>query len=291
MNLSNKVEEFLDTEFGIFLKNFFIRLREDNVTAIGAQLSYYLLMSIFPFIMFFLNILSFTSLATEPVLLDILKFLPNEVSKLILNLVDETVKSSNEAFLSFSAITGLWAASKGARAFIRVMNQAYDVEETRGFLYTNILAMFFTIALFISFILVLITLVFGEVIANRVFVYLGFGHKFLSFWKRFRTILSLMAMIIIFGLMFKYGPDKGHKPRMKFKYTLPGAIFSSLGWVITSTIFSYYVNNFGNFSKTYGSLGGIIVLMLWLYMSSIIIIIGGEINATLKHMRNGEKTD
>ncbi len=270
-----------------FLKNLIHRVTEHNVSAVGAQLAYYLLISIFPFIIFFLNILSFTPLASEPLLQKALVMVPVDIQNLILALVRETVSSSNQTLLSISVITGLWAASKGAMAFIRVMNTAYGVKESRGYIKTRFLSIVFTLALFLSFILVLSTLVFGEIIGTRVFSHFGFAENFIHFWKYFRKLLALIFMIVIFAFLFKFGPAKEEgENRLSFIHTLPGAIFSSVGWVITSLIFSYYVNNFGNFAKTYGSLGGMMALLLWLFMSSVIVVLGGEVNATLKEILN-----
>lgn len=273
-----------DNNFAKFLKEFLFRLKDDNVTAIGAQLSYYLVLSIFPFLIFFLNILSYTPIAREDVLHSIIIMLPIDTQRLISTLIIETVNTSNETLLSLSAITGLWAASKGIMALIRVLNKAYDVEETRSYLELRGLAILFTIALLALLFIVLLTLVFGEVLGNKLFEFLGITQNFITFWQYFRVIISLSAMILIFALLYRYIPSIRNGKAINFRHAMPGAIFTSLGWIITSTIFSYYVNNFANYSKTYGSLGGIIILLVWLYISSIIIIMGGEINATLKSL-------
>ena len=259
-------------------------MKDDSVTAIGAQLSYFLVLSIFPFLIFFLNILSYTPIAREDVLHSIIVLLPLDTQRLIATLVIETINTSNQTLLSLSAITGIWAASKGIMALIRVLNKAYDVEETRSYLELRGLAVLFTIALLVLLVIVLLTLVFGEVLGNKLFDFLGITQKFIIFWQYFRVIISLSFMVLIFALLYRYIPSIRNGRKVNLKHAMPGAIFASLGWIITSTIFSYYVNNFGNYGKTYGSLGGIIVLLIWLYISSIIVIIGGEINATLRSL-------
>ncbi len=267
-----------------FLKELLFRMKDDSVTAIGAQLSYFLVLSIFPFLIFFLNILSYTPIAREDVLHSIIVLLPLDTQRLISTLLIETISTSNETLLSLSAITGIWAASKGIMALIRVLNKAYDVEETRSYLELRVIAILFTVALLALLVIVLLTLVFGEVLGTRLFEFLGITQKFITFWQYFRVIISLSFMILIFALLYRYIPSIRNGRKINLKHAMPGAIFASLGWIITSTIFSYYVNNFGNYGKTYGSLGGIIVLLIWLYISSIIVIIGGEINATLRSL-------
>lgn len=275
-----------NNRFARFLREFLYRIKDDNVTAIGAQLSYYLILSIFPFVIFFLNILSYTPIAREDVLHNIILILPMDTQKIISSLVIETINTSSETLLSLGAITGIWAASKGIMALIRALNKAYDVEETRSYLELRGLAILFTLALLALLVIVLLTLVFGEVLGNRLFDFLGITENFILFWKYFRVIISLSFMILIFTLLYRFSPSIRNGKKISFKHAMPGAIFATIGWIFTSTIFSYYVNNFGNYSKTYGSLGGVIVLLIWLYISSITIIMGGEINATIKFLDN-----
>lgn len=279
----NWLDKF-DNIYARFLRELLFRIKDDSVTAIGAQLSYFLVLSIFPFLIFFLNILSYTPVAREDVLHSIIVMLPLDTQSLISTLLIETINTSNEALLSLSAITGIWAASKGIMALIRVLNKAYDVEETRSYVELRAIAVLFTIALLVLLVIVLLTLVFGEVLGNRLFDFLGLTQQFITFWQYFRIIISLSFMILIFALLYRYIPSIRNGNKINLKQAMPGAIFASLGWIITSTIFSYYVNNFGNYGKTYGSLGGVIVLLIWLYISSIIVIMGGEINATLKFL-------
>lgn len=274
--------EKYDNTYAKFLNQLLYRIREDNVTAIGAQLSYYLVLSIFPFIIFFLNILSYTPIAREDVLHSIIILMPLDTQRIVSSLLIETINTSNAPLLSVSAITGIWAASKGIMALIRVLNKAYDVEETRPYLELRLLAIVFTLALLALLTIVLLTLVFGEVLGNKLFDFLGITQNFILFWQYFRVIISLLFMILIFTLMYRFIPSIRNGRKINLKHAIPGAVFTTLGWIVTSSIFSYYVNNFGNYSKTYGSLGGIVVLLIWLYLSSIIIILGGEINATLR---------
>lgn len=279
------IDKILSKREIIFFKELTFRFKDDNVTAIGAQLSYYLILSIFPFLIFFLNILSFTPIVREDVLQNIIVVLPLETQKIITSLVMETIRTSSETLLSFGAITGIWAASKGLMALIRAINKAYDVEETRSYVELRLLAILFTFCLLILLTIVLLTLVFGEVLANQLFDFLGMTINFIIFWEYFRVAISMAFMVLIFALLFRFSPSIENGKRISFKQTLPGAVFSSVGWIITSSMFSYYVNNFGTYAKTYGSIGGIIVLLIWLYISSIIVVLGGEINATLEYMR------
>ncbi len=271
-----------EDKFINFIRLFFKKLKKDNISAIGAQLAYFLIISVFPFIIFFLNILSLLPLVIDDLIPSILLVLPRDVKNILMKLVIETIDSSSETLLSLSALTGLWAASKAAMAFINLMNRAYKVEESRSYIYTRFISIILTIGLLFSFIIALITIVFGELLIERLFYFLGFATQFIKFWTYFSKILSLSLMILIFTILYKIAPSVGKPNKIRLKEAFPGAIFTSIGWILTSFAFSYYVNNFSGFAKTYGSLAGIVVLLIWLYMTSTIILIGGEINASLK---------
>lgn len=268
----------------LFIRILIRRIKDDNVTAMAAQLSYYLILSLFPFLIFFLNLLSYTPIARNDVLHSLIVLLPSDTQRLILGLLVETISKSSDTLLSLGAITGIWAASKGSMSLIRSLNKAYDVEEKRSYLELRAIAILFTVGLLVLLLIVLSTLVFGEILGNKLFDYLDMTQNFMEIWEYLRIIISLGSMILIFSLLYKFSPSLRNSSKINFKHTLPGAVFTSLGWIFISGLFSYYVNNFGNYGKTYGSLGGIIVLLIWLYISSIIIITGGEINATVREL-------
>lgn len=268
----------------LFLKDLLKRMKEDSVTAMGAQLAYYLILSIFPFIIFFLNLLSYTPIARDDVLQNLIVILPSDTQRLITELLSETIDKSSDTLLSLGAITGIWAASRGIMSLIKSLNKAYGLEEKRSYIELRGVAILFTLALLVLLLVVLATLVFGEIIGNMIFDYIGLTEKFIIIWQYLRVIISVGFMILTFTLLYKFSPSIRNNNKIKFKHTLPGAIFTSIGWIIISGLFYFYVNNFGNFGKTYGSLGGIIILLIWLYISSIIVITGGEINATIKSL-------
>lgn len=264
----------------LFLYNLIYNIRKDEVTAIGAQLTYYLILSIFPFLIFFLNVVGHTSLAIEALLNDWIIVMPSETQTLLYRVIEEIRVSSSETLLSFSIILALWSGSLGISAIIRAINKAYNINKRRNYIRLKLLSLLFTIALVILLLIVLATLVFGEVIGNAIFTYIGAINVFYRIWNNSRKLIALASMIIIFALLYKYSIMPKERRYIKLVHTLPGAIFATIGWIVASSIFSFYVNNFANYSKTYGSLGGVIVLLVWLYITSIMIVLGGEINGT-----------
>ncbi len=278
MNIKDKLKKYENKKWYHFLDELICGIREDEVTAVGAQLTYYLILSIFPFLIFFLNILRYTSITQENVLDNLLIMLPLETQTLLKNIVKEIVISSSDTLLSLGIILTLWSGSLGITAIIRAINKAYNVKKKRPYWRLKGLAIIFTIALALLVIIVLAMLVFGEIIGNNLFALIGAANLFFHLWELLRIIIPFVSMIIIFALLYKLSPTPEEGLKLKLSHTLPGAVFTTTGWIIASMVFSYYVNNFGKYSRTYGSLGGIIVLLIWLYIASIMIVLGGEIN-------------
>ena len=277
--------KFLKYKSVIFLDQLLYRIGEDKIFAIGAQLSYFLILSIFPFLIVFLNIISYTPLVRMEVLYEFIQYLPYDIQDIVNSFVNDIVISSSQRLLSIAAFAGIWTASSGVTPVVRAINKAYDYEETRSYIRLKFISILFTIALLVLLIIIFISLVFGELLGIMIFDYFGRGEQFLTIWSSLRFIISIIFMVYTFALLYKYSPCVDNRCSIKLKSTLPGGLFATIGWMLTSAVFSYYVSNFCKYSTTYGSVGGVIVLLVWLYLSSIIIILGGEINGTLEYFR------
>ncbi len=284
LDMKNMLEKYKDDKWFVFLYKLIKSIREDEVTAIGAQLTYYLILSVFPFLIFLLNIIGHISIVDDTFLDDMLIILPAETQVLVENIIREITRNSTDKLMSFSILLSLWSGSLGISAIIRAINKAYNINRGRSYIKQKIVSIIFAIALVVLLIVVLLTLVFGELIGNAIFSYIGATYIFYEIWELVRKIIPLISMIIIFALLYKYSIVPKERNGLRLIHTLPGAVFTTVGWIIASYLFSYYVNNFANYSKTYGSLGGVIVLLVWLYITSIMIVLGGEINGTLASM-------
>ena len=290
-SFNNIIHKYRNKKWFRFLDELICRIKEDEVTAVGGQLTYFLILSVFPFLIFFLNLLSYTSIAREEVLDNLLIVLPIESQIMIKNIAMEIVGSSSDTLLSLSIVLTIWTGSLGITAIIRAVNKAYNVKKKRPYWKLKGLSIVFTIILAFLIIIVLSMLVFGKVIGNKIFGRFGATFLFYHIWAFLRIVIPLISMIIIFALIYKLSPTPEEGLNIKFRHTLPGAVFTTTGWILASMVFSYYVNNFGNYSKTYGSLGGIVILLVWLYITSIMIILGGEINGAYASLKEGTGVD
>ncbi len=260
-------------------KHLYEKIKGDEITGLAAQLAYYFLLSIFPLLIFAITLLPFLPVSLADLMELLHTYAPGESAKLLETNLKEVMANQNGGLLSFGILATIWSASNGTNAIIRALNHAYDIEETRSFIKTRGLALILTIGLILVVVVSLLLPVFGKYILNIVFDFLGFEPSFI--YDLLRWVISVAVITLVFLILYWIGPNL----KMKCMYALPGAIFASVGWALSSLAFSFYVSRFANYSSTYGSLGGLIVLMLWLYISGLVIIIGGEINAVLSRNR------
>lgn len=274
-------------KWGRLIKQLYIRFQDDNVSALSAQLAFFLLLALFPFVLFLLNLISFTSITSADFVENIAGFLPAEVETLFRDIVRELLGAKSTGLLSIGALVTLWSASRGISAISFGLNMAYDKRETRPFFKVAAITILFTLGIAIMVLAALLFLIFGEVLARDIFSCLDGAEAFTQLWRILRYIVPLAIMLFVFSLLYKFVPNC----RLRFKHVLPGALLAAIGWAAVSVIFSFYVNNFASYTRIYGSIGGIIILLLWLYISSLVVLLGGEVNAALEYFRSGQRLD
>lgn len=262
-----------------FIKHIYNRIQEADVFGLSAQLAYFFLLSLFPFLLFLVTLLGYLPIDEISFMDFIAAYAPAEIIDLLNANISQLVNSQNTGLLSIGIIGTLWSASNGVNAITKAMNKAYEVEENRPFFIARLIAIALTIAMVIVICMALLLPVFGKMIGMYVFSLLGLSDNFLSVWNTFRWIISSVVLFIVLLVLYKLAPHS----HVRIKHALWGSLFATIGWQLVSLAFSYYVNTLGSFSTTYGSLGTVIVLMVWFYISGIIIITGGVINAVIQN--------
>jgi len=270
-----------------YSRQLLFRYKDDELTGMSAQITYYLILAFFPFLIFLINLLSFTNIPSEILTTSFNELIPNEISLLVKNVVVQTLQNKSKTLLSIGMVGSLWATSQGIFAIMRGLNKAYDTEENRKFIKLNIIALISTIGFIAIILLSLIMIVFGGMLGTYIFNLVGAVALFDVVWSILRYCIPSVLMFITFSLIYKYLPNK----RLKPKNIRVGAIFATIGWVLTSLVFSFYVNNFGHYEKVYGSLGGMVILIIWLYISTLVILIGGELNAISSYFETKDKNE
>ncbi|MED1607014.1 YihY/virulence factor BrkB family protein [Cytobacillus kochii] len=261
------------TTFG---KELWEQIDKDDVFGVAAQLAYFFLLSLFPLLIVLISLLPYLPITQEDIFAIVRDFAPKEIMSLLEDNLS-AVTTKNGALLSIGIIGTLWSASAAINGIMRAFNKAYDVVESRSFVVARGIAMLLTISMVFVFLVALLLPVFGRQIGLFIFDAFGLTEQFLSIWNALRWLASPLIIFIIFSGLYWFAPNK----RLTNVTVIPGSLFATIGWILSSYAFSYYVSNFGNYSATYGSIGGIIILMIWFYLTGIIIMIGGEINALL----------
>lgn len=260
-----------------FIKQLWVKINADDVQGIAAQLTYYLILSLFPFLIFIMTLIGYANISLEKYIQQLEQIMPAEAITIIEEILQDVSAGRSQTLLSFGMLATLWAASKGINAIIKGLNLAYDIDESRVFWIRRGIALLATLTIGFVVLLSILLLVLGSWLKTQVFLLVDLPYGFQKLWDLLQYTIPLFVMFIVFTLLYWIAPSR----RLALREVMPGALFTTIGWITTSILFSVYVNQFGDFSKTYGSLGGVTVLLLWLYISSFIILAGGEINAVL----------
>ncbi|MBI5974729.1 YihY/virulence factor BrkB family protein [Staphylococcus canis] len=263
-----------------FFSYLIYRISKDDASGLAAQLAYYFMLSLFPMLIFILSLVPLFKIDTQSIISQIQNNAPADTATIITGIIKDVMGNANGGLLSIGLILALWTASNGMTALMNSFNVAYDVEDSRNFFVSKALAIFFTILIGITLPLTMVLFTFGEQIGNLLFGPLGLDDEVRWVFSIVRTALPVIVIFIVFIVLYTVAPNV----KIKMKSVIPGALFTTVVWILGTIAFGFYVSNFGNYSKTYGSIGGVIVLMLWLYITGFILILGAEINAIV-HQR------
>jgi membrane protein len=252
---------------------------EDKVWGSAAELAYYFLFALFPMLIFLTNLVGFLPEIQSNIMSALAKALPPEA----LNLVEKTLldvrANSNGGLLSFGIIGTLWSASGGVVSLMDSLNVAYDVREGRSFWKQRLISVALTIGLSLLIILGTMLIMFGDKFSLWLSRALGLGATFKLLWHMVDYLLGLGLILSGIEVFYYFGPNV----KQKWRWTSVGGVFAVVAVLLGSVIFSFYLRYAPSYSATYGSLGAVIVLMLWLYIFGLVLLIGGEINAEIGH--------
>ena len=270
-----------------FIKAMYYRLLDDDILALGAQMAYYLILSFFPFLIFLMALIGNSPISSQQVLMGLLGILPEEAYILVRNTVVEIVDTKAGGLAPVSGILALWFASNGIGSIITGLNKAYDEKERRPFWLVKLISIIFTLLLSTVIIFSFILLVFSGVIKKQILDGMELEPSYQNLWNTGRYIFISSVIFLVFLILYRFTPSR----RMRWKEVIPGAILATIGWLGTSLGFAYYVDNFSNYSRFYGSIGGVVVLLIWLYYSAVIVLLGGELNAALAYEKKAKDRD
>lgn len=261
-----------------FIKELYQRIMESDLFGKAAQLAYFFLLSLFPFMLFLMTLVGYLPIDEQTIIEFIETYAPGEINELINQNITELVNDQNGQLLSIGIIGTLWSASNAINAITNGLNDAHEVDEDRSFIVSRLIAIVLTIAMFFVIIMAFLLPIFGKAIGEYIFSFVGLSAGFLDVWDTLRWVVSSVVFFIVLLALYMLAPNK----RIYFRNALWGALFATISWQLVSLAFSFYVNSVGNYSASYGSLGTVISLMIWFYLTGVIIMIGGIINAIVR---------
>jgi len=260
------------------IKEVWKEIQDDNVFNGAAALAYYLMLAIFPMAIFLLSLLPYLPIPNlEQAIMDLMhQILPQNAAELFQGIVEDVTSQKRGGILTFGILFTIWSAASGMYAIMQQLNITYDVIEERPFWKVRgtaiLLLLIFAILVIGAFTLVIL----GGVIQDQISKIFGSNQVVLFSFAGLRWIIIALFLALGFACIYYFGPDV----EQKFRFITPGSVIGVILLVVASLGFRFYIENFGNYSATYGSIGAVIILMLWLYIAGLVILIGSEINAT-----------
>ena len=256
---------------------------DDGCLGLAAQLAFYFLLAVFPALLFFVALLSYlpigATLASTIARLD--SVLPREVIGLIQRELDKMASGTSGGLLTFGIAGAIWSSSSAMSAIITALNRAYDIEEARTWWKVRLLAIALTIALALFVVVAFGLVVGGSGLALWIAEHAGLGDAFQTTWTVAQWPVALLLVVFAVNLVYHFAPNLDSE----WAWVSPGSALATVLGLLVSFGFKLYVRSFGSYSAVYGAIAGVIVLMLWLYLSGFALLVGAELNSEIDHAR------
>ncbi|RPI24403.1 MAG: YihY/virulence factor BrkB family protein [Acidobacteria bacterium] len=275
---------------GRFWIDLWHEINYDDCWGMAAQLSYYFLLAFIPFIIFLLAFVGYIPIGPnlqQELLSSLDRVLPDTAYALISGIVLSLINTGNTRALSLGLLLTLWSASRAFNGMVGVFNRAYEVRDRRSFLKIQLLSVGVTIVFSVFVIVSAVLLFFGDFLVNLILSKGAFAESsFIQHWARAAYWLArwlIIFTLINVGMQMVYYLLPAR--RLPWRIFTPGSLVATLGWIGASKGFAWYTNSVANYQKVYGSLGALVVLMVWFYLSSLLLLVGGEIDSEIYRLR------
>ncbi len=262
-------------------KRIYHKVIEAECSEHAAAMAFYILFAMFPFFLFLTTVIGYLHIPhlLEYVLKSAERLLPAQVFDLFQDNIRDLFSSKKRGLLSIGFLLALWASSKAVISMMKAMNKVCSVKEGRPFWKVRLTAFSLVIGLSVLFFLALVLLIFETKIVSFITAMLNLGVEFRIIWNLMIIPVILLLLLLAVATIYFFAPDV----KRKRKWITWGTVFTIVCWIGASFAFSYYIKNFSSYDRTYGSLGAVIILLMWLYVSGFIILVGAVINSVIEH--------
>jgi len=268
--------------FKAFAKRLYEEYENDAVADSAAALSYYFVFALFPFLFFLATLTAYVPYvrrSVDTILARAHAILPEQALGLVETHLRELVEKPRPRLLTLGLLATLYTASRGVDAVRKTLNLAYDVKESRPWWKTELVAFGMTIGGAVLVLIAITALTVGGSVGFWLAEHVGIAHEYVLVWSWLRWPVTAVVIMLCAALAYYVLPDV----KQEFKFITPGSVIGTLAWLLGTWGFSVYTGNFGSYNVTYGSIGGVIVLLTWFYISGFIYLMGGEMNAIIEH--------
>ncbi|MCP1101478.1 YihY family inner membrane protein [Aequitasia blattaphilus] len=252
---------------------FIENVEEHKVGAFAAQSAFFFVICMIPIILLLFTMVKYTPLTKRDILSLLLQLFPDSVSSLVTSMVNQVYNQSLTT-IPFTVIAAVWSAARGVMAVSTGLNNVYTTKETRSYVYIRLRAGVYTVFFIFIFVLILVVSVFGRSLKDFIISHAPFMEQAIEKILQAQSLLTPIIVLAFTLLIFSFLPNR----KTKLRFELPGAVFTTIGWITISTVFSIYLDIFKGFASMYGSLTTIILIMLWMYFCMYCILLGAELN-------------
>lgn len=273
----------MESKTELFIRKLIKRYSFHNISSTSAQVAYYWVMAFFPFLIFIISLLTYTNISVNVLMDYMAKMVPNTLLDVIEATLYQIMSRKSTTLLSFSVLASLWSASTAVNALTKGIYLAYNSKYVRPYIQSRVTAFIYAVLLAVLIILVMVGLVFGNAVGDYVIKLFNLNKGIcMPIWNLVRLVMPFVALIIILYIIYRFIPRK----YIKNGNVWPGVFFTTFGWYIFSLIFSIYIDKYSKYNQLYGSIGGVFVLLIWLYAICIVLLMGAEINALYDEIKS-----
>ena len=265
----------------IFKRTFNEAVFKDNTLGMAAQLAYYFFFALFPALLFLLAVASYFPVErlVDDIVTRMSGFAPPEVISIITDQIRKISQGESSGLLTFGMLVTIWSSSAAMTAIIDTVNRAYDIDEGRPWWKVRLTAIGLTIGVSLFILVSFALLTVGPTLAERYAAMMGLGPVFEWTWKILQWPLIFALVTTAMAAIYYWGPDA----EQDWVWLTPGSLLATTLWLLASFALKYYLANFGNYTETYGFIGGVMILLLWFYVTGLVILFGAELNAEIEH--------
>lgn len=270
-----------------FFKDFMKEFKDDDLPGLAAELAFKFFLSLFPLLLVLVTLGAFISRwagvdnPSQEIIDAMGDSLPSDASSLLQDQIDDVVTGANIGLLSIGLVAALWSASGGAQTLMKAINRVYDLPETRKFFLKTGIAVGLVLFGGIGLLAAVSAMIFTQALAGAMASSIGLGREF--GWVIQVARLPLIVLFVAFAIQMVYwiAPNRWRRPR----FVSAGSLFFAVAWAVFTVGFAFYVSNFGSYNATYGAIAGVVIMLLWFQVSSLLILVGAELNAVLEARR------